>query len=159
MNSFSIVILTIGIPGSGKSTWVKHYLQSHPLTRLVSTDAIRKELTGEYQCNPDQNEMIHDEARRRVKQYLDDWGKSSNDIGLGPEIIVDSTNVDLDEWIKYKQLGSTIILAKVFDITPEESMNRQKNRSRIVPKSVVEDKWVRFQSNKKYMPFIFNMIF
>ena len=62
----SIVILTVGIPGAGKSTWVQDFIKKRRFT-VISTDEIRKELTGIEQCvDPSQNDMIHDEARRKL---------------------------------------------------------------------------------------------
>ena len=131
MGRFSTLILTIGIPGAGKTKWVNEYKKTHPLTYVVSTDELRKEITGVEQCiDPSQNKMIHDEARKRVKNILEDPQSVG---GLGPEIIVDSTNVELDEWIKYKNLGASIILAKVFDVPPKIAMEHQQYRERFVP--------------------------
>lgn len=153
---FSVLILTIGIPGSGKTSWVKEYKKTHPLTFVVSTDDIRKELTGVEQCvNPSQNEWIHTTARNRVKEIL----SRKDHYGLGPEIIVDSTNVDLEEWLKYKDLGASVILAKVFDVPPLQAMEYQKNRERKVPLEIVQNKWDTLQHNKKFLPLVFNMIF
>lgn len=155
-NRTSILILTIGIPGSGKSTWVKQYMRTHPLTYVVSTDDLRKELTGVEQCvNPNQNTMIHDEARKRVESILKDPNSRG---GLGPEIIVDSTNVDCEEWLKYKRLGATIMIAKLFDVTPQQAMKNQLTRDRQVPLHIVQDKWYTLKQNKRYMPLYFNMI-
>lgn len=152
---FSILILTIGIPGAGKTTWVKKYLQQHPYAHVISTDSIRKELTGEKQCDPTQNEWIHGEAKKRVKEILDNPNSS---IGMGPEIIVDSTNVDVEEWIAYKKLGASVILAKVFDTDVDTAMKNQEGRSRFVPRFVLEDKWTTLQKNKKFLPLVFNML-
>lgn len=153
---FSKLILTIGIPGSGKSTWVKKYVQKHPLTYVISTDAIRKELTGVEQCiNPSQNDMIHDEARKRVKQILDDPNSKG---GLGPTIIVDSTNVTCEEWEKYHDLSPSLLLGKMFDITPEQAMKNQSGRERQVPLEIVQMKYDQLQSSKKFIPCFFNMI-
>lgn len=152
---FSILILTIGIPGSGKSTWVKEYIKTHPLTHVVSTDTIRKELTGVEQCiNPSQNQMIHDEARKRVKNILN----SDDFIGFGPEIIVDSTNCDVGEWIAYKNLGASIIRAMIFECEPEQAVKNQEDRERKVPLDIVRMKWNQLQESKKYLTKIFNMI-
>lgn len=152
---FSIIILTIGIPGSGKTTWVNKYLKKHPYTHVISTDKIRQELTGRIECDPSQSEWIHGEARKRVKQILDNPNDS---IGMGPEIIVDSTNVDVDEWIAYKKLGASVIVARLFDVSVDEAMKNQRFRERQVPRFVLEDKWKTLDKNKKFLPFIFNMI-
>lgn len=160
MPHFSMLILTVGVPGSGKTRWVNEYTKQHPYTHVVSTDAIRKECTGVEQCiDPSQNDWIHDEARRRVKNIIDDphW-YAPNAVGFGPEIIVDSTNVNVDEWIKYKALKPSVILAKVFNTPVDEAMKNQENRERKVPREIVQMKWDELQKNKKYLPFIFNMI-
>lgn len=156
MSKFSILILTIGIPGSGKTTWVKDYMKTHPLTYVISTDAIRKELTGVEQCvDPSQNSMIHDEARKRVKEILLDPQSKG---GLGPEIIVDSTNCEVEEWIKYKELGPSIIATQIFNLNPDEAFERMRNRERKVPLEILQQKWKQFKENEKFLPLIFNFI-
>lgn len=152
---FSILILTIGIPGSGKSRWVENYMKTHPRTHVISTDKIRKELTGFEQCiNPAQNDMIHEEARKRVRAILDNKEKES----LGPEIIVDSTNCDIQEWIAYKNLNPSIIRAVIFERTPNEAEKNQMLRERRVPFEILQQKWEQLQKYKKYLPYVFNMI-
>ena len=153
---FTIIILTIGIPGSGKSRWVAKYLKDHPLAQVVSTDALRKEITGVEECiDPSQNTMIHEEARKRVKEILD----NTSDKGVNVrEIIVDSTNCTVDEWLAYKKLGSSVIRAVVFDRTPAQAMENQTHRKRYVPLPILEQKWNDLQRDKKYLSYIFNMI-
>ena len=156
MGRFSVLILTIGIPGAGKTTWVNKYIKKHPLTYVVSTDAIRKELTGNEDCiDPSQSDMIHDVARVRAKKIIDDPTSRG---GIGPEIIIDSTNVDVLEWLKYKEIGASVIVAKIFDVTPDVAMKHQEERIRKVPQEVVENYWKQFQDNRKYLRYIFNMI-
>lgn len=156
---FSILILTVGIPGAGKTRWVNEYLKSHPYTHVISTDMIRRELTGVEQCiDPTQNERIHDEARQRAKYIIHNPSNYGGNCGMGPEIIIDSTNVDVMEWLKYKQIGASVLLAKVFETDPDQAMENQKNRERKVPREIVEMKWGEYQKNKQYIPYIFNMI-
>lgn len=155
MPAFSVLILTIGIPGAGKTTWVNTYKKTHPRAFIISTDEIRKDLTGSIACDPNQNDMIHEEARKQVKNLIEHPLVNGT---LGPEIIVDSTNVDVQEWLKYKDLKPSVILAKVFNVEPEEAMKRQQVRGRIVPQEILDQKWKTLQQNKKYMPYIFNMI-
>ena len=153
---FSIVILTIGIPGAGKTMWVKNYVKDHPTTFVVSSDELRRELTGQEQCvDPSQNDWIHNEAYKRVKEILDD---PANYKDLGPTVIVDSTNTDINEWIQYKHSGASILLAKVFDVSVDEAMQHQMLRARKVPEKIVEMKWKQLQENKKFLPFFFNMV-
>lgn len=155
---FSVLKILIGIPGAGKTTWVKRYRQTHKTSYFISTDDIREELTGTRECLPSQSAMIHDVARKRVQDILEDPLNYGENQGMGPEIIVDSTNVDVEEWMKYKALKPNAMMAVVFNIDPEEAMKRQIYRGRIVPKDVVEQKWQTLQKNFKFLPFIFNMI-
>jgi len=158
MDQISILILTIGIPGSGKSRWVKKYKKTHPLTYVISTDEIRKELTGYEQCiDPSQNDMIHDEARKRIKQILEESKKKKHQY-VGPEIIVDSTNCELNEWLKYKELGATIIRAVIFERTPDEAFKNQMNRERQVPLPILQMKYDQYNKYKKFLPKLFNML-
>lgn len=156
---FVVLILTIGIPGSGKTTWVKKFCKRFPTTYVVSTDDIRKEITGVEECiDPSQNTMIHDEAKKRVKKIIDDRKNIFSKDGTWPVIIVDSTNVELKEWIDYKKLGASVMLAKLFDIKPEEAIKRNQNRDRKVPTDIIQMKYDLFLNNQKYIPKIFNMI-
>lgn len=155
---FSILILTIGIPGSGKSTWVEEYHRNYPRSIVISTDVIRKELTGVTGCNPAQNSMMHEEARRRVKAILEDPQYYTADYPLGPTIVVDSTNCDPAEWVAYKRLGASIYIAKIFPVAPEEAMKRQIARGRVVPMDVLQSKWDSYIRNKDRIPKLFNMV-
>lgn len=156
---FSVLILTVGIPGAGKSTWVKNYLKQYPLTFVISTDEIRKELFGSSVCNPLQSEQVHDEARKRVKNILDDPNSYDENHPLGPTIVVDSTNCAVEEWQKYKRLGATLMAGKYFNVNPEEAMKHQITRKRIVPLDVLQQKWKKLQQDKIYFPCFFNIIF
>lgn len=162
MGRFTILILTIGIPGAGKSTWVREYKKYHPYCYVVSTDEIRKELNGSPTFFHNQNEYVHNEARNRVKKILDSKDESStqvNPLTNTVEIIVDSTNVDLKEWVEYKLLGASMMMAKYFDTNVDEAMEHQQNRERQVPRDIVELKWNTLQKNRSEIAKIFNFIF
>lgn len=156
---YSTIILLIGIPGSGKTRWAEKYQKRHNNIHIVSTDQIRQELTGTAQCiDPSQNSMIHDEARKRVKAIIDDPSNYGGNKGMGPEIVVDSTNVDKEEWQKYRDLHPTALIALPFDVNVETAMDNQRHRERKVPREIVEMKWNQYQTNKQYIPLFFDMV-
>ena len=156
MQKISSIILTIGIPGAGKTFWVKQYRETHPFTHIISTDEIRKEITGEEQCiNPLQNDEIHCIARRRVKSLIDN-PQNYNYGGL--EILVDATNCNKYEWQEYKKLGSTLLIAKVFNISIENAKKNQYSRSRKVDDKIIEEKWKELQQNLPFLKNYFNLI-
>lgn len=51
-----LIILT-GAPGSGKSTWAKKYVSENKDTYIISSDAIRKEITGRFDDHSRQPEV------------------------------------------------------------------------------------------------------
>lgn len=157
---YSVLILTIGIPGSGKTTWAKKYLKEHPNgTVIISSDEIRKELTGIEQCvDPSQNGLIHDEVRKRAKEILQSSSELRKKWGTWPTVIIDSTNVDIEEWEAYKKLGSSVMIAKIFDTPPEQAFNNLQNRERKVPLNIIQWKWELLLKNSPYLSNYFNLI-
>ena len=71
------LIVLSAFPGSGKSTWCRKYKESHPNTYIISSDAIRYELTGSYQDFSKQKE-VWETFERRIHEYA----------SLGDEITV-----------------------------------------------------------------------
>lgn len=156
MDVFSTLILTVGIPGAGKTTWANKYMSKHPLTHLIRTDNIREEMFGTIECDPSQSASVHDEARKRVKAILAD---NSLDEGIGPVILVDSTNVELTEWLKYKKLGPSIMIAVLFDVNPEDAWERsQKKEKGAAPLYAHNLKYNQLRKSKPFMRQIFNMV-
>ena len=142
----SKLILMIGIPGSGKSTWSSRYEQEHPGVSVVSSDGIRYELTGTEECDPAMNGKIFAVVRSRV----------SSRILLG-DVIVDATNVHVRDWRQYIELcpGGTDCRAVLFDVGPDEAMRRQEGRERKVPREVLERMWGSIGSNRGRIPEFF----
>lgn len=141
------IIMMIGIPGCGKTTWAKEYQRTYPNTYIISSDEIRKEVTGTYVCDPTQSSMIHERAWERAREELKEH-----------DVLIDSTNTSLDEWLRYKKLQPYIFIAKIFEIPPEEANKRQMFRERQVPVDVLEHKWEEYQKNKKYLGKVFNIL-
>lgn len=146
----NLLILVIGIPAAGKSSWVSQYIKTHAATIVVSNDQIRLELTGTMECKRQQNKMIYTEARHRARKALE----SHHDV------IIDGCNVEIEEWLAYKDicLPTTLLVAKIFDVTPHVAIERMRDRERKVPEEIITDKWQQFQSNKQFLPYIFNFI-
>ena len=117
---------------------------------LISTDELRKELTGIEQCNPVQSDWIHDETRKRVQELM-----------MNPdviEIVVDATNTDKEEWKKYKEMRPILFIAKFFPISVDEAMKRQENRERKVPREILEMKQKELEKNLPTLPYIFDLL-
>lgn len=144
------LILLIGIPGVGKTTWAKAYCYSHPNTILLSSDDVRLELTGSAECNPSMNKDIYNEMRRRAKIHLI----------MGRNVVIDSTNVCIEEWLAYKKICpiNCLMIAKCFPLPPDEALKRIETRQRKIPREILEKKWIQYQKNSPSLSYFFDLI-
>ena len=73
--------ITIGLPGSGKSTWSKKIQKKEKNTIIISRDSIRTMLNGGYAFVPEQEEYVLDLSRIAIKKAMQ----------AGFNIIIDET--------------------------------------------------------------------
>jgi predicted kinase len=131
MNSIKAVkptlYLTIGVPGSGKSTAVnKMALQNQSLV-VINTDAIREEITGDPMDQTHNNEV-----------WNIAYGRISHTLEYGHSAVVDATH-SLRSWRErditmYRGFREGIIVVGLyFNTTIKECLSRNNNRNRVVP--------------------------
>lgn len=134
------LIALSAIAGAGKSTYAKHYKMNHTDENvfIVSSDAIRKELTGVYN-NLNFEKEVWDIYFKRINTLRD----SNDDI----VIIADSTNI----YNKFrKQLGiiegfdkkKLIVITKDLDVCLKR--NRERDHAKYVPEDAIKrmfEKW------------------
>ena len=133
------LILLSGIPGSGKSTWAKNYLNEHPNTKIVSSDGIRVRLFGHRQAFNDE--------RLVWRTYLEDihaYAEEGDDV----TVIADSTNLT-NHYRRYyfretPEFDRHILV--VFEAPFElcELRNKQRESGKIVPDEgmrKLEEEW------------------
>lgn len=119
------VVLLVGLPGSGKSTWAA----GKP--GVLSSDALRELLADD----PD-NQNIH----ARVFRVLRDVLKHRLELKR-PVTYIDATNLTLKERRPYIKLAHSLdadIEALFFDVPTEECMRRNQARNRKVPAEVIQ---------------------
>lgn len=66
--SVKTFILLSAIPGSGKSTWAKRYIEEHPNAKVVSSDELRVEFGGRAN-NFDHEKEVWDTFLERIHLY------------------------------------------------------------------------------------------
>jgi len=124
-------VMFIGIPGCGKSTWLKKH---KPDTHIVvCPDKIREELTGD----------ISDQSIN-IEAWKEAYSRIIDALNSGFNVILDSTNLDvLHRKNLLKSLPECTLKAVVFEVEPEEAfrrisnaINAGENRS-MVPEHVV----------------------
>ena len=105
------LVFTVGIPGSGKSTWI----QSQKGYEVVSPDLVRSKMDDI--TDQSKNAEVWAVVKDKVKKALE---KGSN-------VILDATNVDSIRRKQFLQeLPDHVLKAKIFDVDPEEAKRRIK---------------------------------
>jgi len=120
-----IVVLAIGLPGSGKSSWFKR----HNVVPL-SSDMIRSLLFDDVREQRFQD-LVFSNLRSMLKARL---------IAKRPMNYVDATNLTPHErqhWIKLAKDYNYEVHAVFFDVPLEVCIERHQRRDRVVPEDVV----------------------
>jgi predicted kinase len=129
------LILLVGIPGSGKSTWARQYLQEHHDYQLVSTDQIRAELYG--------NEAVQGDWQQVWQRVVMLWQQGIEQIRQGQSagVVYDATNARRrnrrQAIATARELGFDAILLIWFDVPLGVALKRNRMRSRQVPPDIV----------------------
>jgi predicted kinase len=119
------VILAIGLPGSGKSSWFKRH-NIHPL----SSDLLRELLFDDAQEQRFQD-LVFSNLRSMLKARL---------IARRPLNYVDATNLtpqDRHSWIKLAKDYGYDVQGVFFDVPLEVCMERHQRRGRSVPEDIM----------------------
>jgi predicted kinase len=120
-----IVVLAIGLPGSGKSTWFKR----HSVTPL-SSDMVRSLLFDDVREQRFQD-LVFSNLRSMLKARL---------IARRPMNYVDATNLTPQErqhWIKLAKDYNYEVHAVFFDVPLEVCLERHQRRDRVVPEEIM----------------------
>jgi predicted kinase len=119
------VVLAIGLPGSGKSSWFKRH-SIHPL----SSDLLRELLFDDAQEQRFQD-LVFSNLRSMLKARL---------IARRPMNYVDATNLtpqDRHSWIKLAKDYGYDVQGVFFDVPLEVCMERHQRRGRAVPEDIM----------------------
>lgn len=81
-------ILLSAIPGAGKSTFASNYARTHTNVYIVSSDEVRKEITGSYQ-NFEQEPLVWETFRCRIHELA----LQSNDLTIIADGVNDSNAI------------------------------------------------------------------
>jgi predicted kinase len=120
-----IVVLAIGLPGSGKSSWFKR----HNVVPL-SSDMVRSLLFDDVREQRFQD-LVFSNLRSMLKARL---------IAKRPTNYVDATNLTPQErqhWIKLAKDYNYEVHAVFFDVPLEVCIERHQRRDRVVPEDVM----------------------
>jgi predicted kinase len=128
--------ITVGIPGSGKTTGVKDIVEKTDAT-VICPDDIREEVSGDA-SDQSQNEKVWKIAYARLHKSLEN----------GKSVVFDATSVypkARKPLIKVGKQYNCEIVACVFPVTLQTAIDRQKGRDRQVPAEVIERFYDQFK--------------
>lgn len=141
-----VIVLCIGLPASGKSTWAKEQVKLEPdRWRRVNRDDLRLML-----WNGPWSPVVADE---KVVTAIAEAAVRSN-LEAGFDVIVDNTNLKArdrkDFHLIAESVGNCVVVEKVFPCTVEEALKRNLRRSgcACVHADVIINKAKRFHVGK-----------
>ncbi|MFK8185009.1 MAG: AAA family ATPase [Phormidesmis sp.] len=130
------LIMLIGLPGSGKSTWAKQFITHQPDYKLIATDDVRYQLYGD--------EAVQGEWLQIWRAVLSQLKEAREAIAAGKltSVIYDATNArrrHRREFIQAaKDCGYGPIHALWLDTPLASCLARNQTRDRHVPTDVIE---------------------
>lgn len=129
------VIITKGLPASGKSSWADEYIKENPNFVKVEKDQIRKDGSlfkdGQYSHKRGDEAIVIKERDRLIRQALQS-GKSviSSDTNLVQKHITQLSNIA-------RQNGATIEVRSFLDVPLKELIERDERREDSVGEQVI----------------------
>lgn len=131
-----ILAVMVGISGSGKSFYSTG-LQTSLGAKLVETDGIRKELTGDA-TDQTQNHRVFSIAKRRV----------NDELAQGKNVVIDATSLnvkDRKDWVEIGKANNAEIRAYYVDVPINVAKERNAKRLRQVPEWVIDKQAAKLQ--------------
>lgn len=132
-NDVPLLIMLIGVPGSGKSTYAEDVLirssKGYSKPNIHSSDRLRGELFGS-EAKQGDNNLLFTELHKRIKE----------DLMLGKDVIYDATNIKKKNRIQFlnelKKINCNPICVCVM-ATYKSCLEHNQNRERKVPEEVI----------------------
>jgi predicted kinase len=126
--------ILIGCSGAGKSTFATKYLKDYPTTIYLSSDQIRKNLTGD-----ESSQHVNGQVFGIIKHEVD------KNLKNGKSVMIDATSLNPKERRDYLDAARKYdvdAIAYVFERTKAQLMANQAKRGasggRVVPEFVVD---------------------
>ena len=132
--------ITVGLPGSGKSTYAKNFIKDKEIEYL-SSDSLRA-VYGKSEEDQSVTSFVFGHIKKKVDEFLKD----------GKNVLVDATSVNRKERSDYiktaKKYGAKVV-AIVFKMDRQGLIERNKKRGeqggRVVPDWVIDKMLAKYE--------------
>ena len=131
------MIMLVGLPGSGKSTWASDFVKDSSMYKIHSSDALRQELLNDVN-DQSSNTKIFENLHRRIIE----------DLKSGVSVIYDATNLNKKRRIGFlRTLPRYVVTKCILFLTPVETcIKNDSKRERQVGEKVI------LNMRKKFCP-------
>ncbi len=134
------LILLTAAPGAGKSTWAARYADNNEHVRIVSSDEVRREITGSYQDFSKQTQ-VWETFRQRIHEY----GKADEDAIVICDGVNDTNAIRLSYAKDTPEFDYHILVYFVKSLEVLQFQNKQRPLDKWVPAEVVETFFKRLE--------------
>lgn len=128
------LIITVGAPGSGKSTWIEEYKLTHPYVTFLSSDFLRG-----FFGKDENDQSVSAQVFRHMESEVDRL------LSEGKDVCIDATNMHRKArkvWIEYARKHGAMLTAYVFIVDRNTLIERNQKRGaaggRNVPVDVID---------------------
>lgn len=129
MGLMNKVYCCVGLPSSGKSTFVERIIKQHDFV-VIHPDAIRKELTG----------SVEDQSKN-AEVFKLAFSRMDAALAAGKDVIFDSCAQSRERRkpiVKIAKQHGALVVAVVFDVGLKVAKERNSKRDRVVPEFVLD---------------------
>ena len=124
------IIMLKGLPGSGKTTWARQYIDEHPSTARVNKDDLRAMLHNGKYSNGRENFVL------KVRDFIVDQALAN-----GHDVVVDDTNCEPKHHARLEEIaakhGATLEVKDFTDVPLETCIERDLRRPNSVGERVI----------------------
>ncbi len=151
------IIITVGISGSGKSTWAKAFCQANPNWLKISRDEIRKSMLS---VSLNEYHTWENAAKFKIESLVSSQFNLLiiNALKGGFDVVLDNTHLKLSYINEYRKLLAEHFEAfeinyQFFDVALEICLENDKNRADIVGEAVINEQAEKLKILRKLLHF------